>query len=105
MSRAPGPPRRRPPTFQPRFLAGMIYLVLFFLLYAGIAILPAMLEALGSLPPGPGELRPEEMEAARTVAREAASRTVLAIAFAGSLLTTVIGSYYRVLPGLRADRG
>jgi len=101
MPPAPTPPRRRPPTFQPRFVTGLLYLTGFFFLYAMIGVLPDLLEAAGSLPPGPEELTPAESERAREVARGAASRTVLAVAFAGSLLTTVVGSYYRVLPGLR----
>ena len=101
MAQAPLPPRRPPPAFQPRFLMGMIYLVGFFFLYAMIGVLPDLLAAVGTLGSGPDELTPAEIERAESVARDAANRTVLVVAFVGALLTTVVGSYYRVLPGLR----
>ena len=63
--------------------------------FALLLILPEMLEAAASLPPGANP----EVEGARIAQEAAASR--LLEAFLLTTVTLVIGAYYQVLPGLR----
>ena len=86
---------RRPPAFRPNFTLSILYLVVFFLLFAFALILPSMLEVLAEVPAGP-----EQEQVAYEVARQVA-RPRLLLAIALSIATVTIGSYYKVLPGLK----
>jgi hypothetical protein len=86
---------RRPPPFRPNVTLGLIYLAFFFLLFSLVLILPSLLEVLAAVPAGPAQ-----ETAAYEVAREVA-RPRLYIAFALSAATVLIGSYYKVLPGMK----
>lgn len=88
---------RPPPVFQPRFTVGLLYLCVFFFLYALLIVAPPLWEMWQSLPAGA-----EEDEEALARAGELARRTVqprLWIALAAALLSTGIGSYAGLLPG------
>ena len=89
-----GIPRRNPPPFRPRFTIGFFYLVVFFFLFAFLQILPDLI-ALLDRPPGP-----EQEEAALQAARSGTSPLASALL---ALIATSLGSYYRILPGIRAD--
>jgi hypothetical protein len=78
---------------RPRFTLGMFYLFAFFFLFCMILVGPALWEVLQSMPPGP-----EQEEAARVAAREAA-RGKLGIAFGLATLATGVGMYKGWLPG------
>ena len=86
---------RRPPAFRPHFTLGLIYLVVFFMLFAIVLILPSLLEVLARVPPGP-----EQEQAAYEIAREVA-RPRLYGAMALSVATVVLGTYYQILPGMK----
>jgi len=96
------PPEQRPPyyrkvgaSFQPRFTLGILYLFGFFFLYCLLLVAPSLLEVLDTVPTGP-----EQQEAAERVAREVIRpRLWLAVVLAAS--TTVLGSHFRLLPGMR----
>jgi len=92
---APLPPRRRPPPFRPSFTLALVYVAGFFVLYAVLLILPELLRVLADVPPGP-----EQQKIAEEVAREAA-RPRLAWAVAAALVSVGLGSYLRILPGLK----
>lgn len=99
---SPPPPRRTPrPVFRPRFTLSLLYLIAFFLLFGTLFALPDLLEAAGSLPPGPTRLTPEELEQAERVGRDALSRTQLAAALLAALAATALGARANLLPGLR----
>ncbi len=87
------PPSPAPPPFRPRFTIGLFYLVVFFFLFSFLQVLPGLIEVLSSMPPGPEQ----EREAAR-VARQSV-RPLASVAL--SLGATSLGSYFRVLPGMR----
>ena len=73
----------------------MVYLVGFFVLFTLLLILPELLRVLADVPPGP-----EQQKIAEQVARDAARpRIVYALVMALGALG--IGSYLRLLPGLR----
>jgi len=78
---------------RPRFTLMMLYLFAFFFLFCMILVGPALWHVLQSMPPGP-----EQEEAARVAAREAA-RGKLGIAFVLAVTATGIGVYQRWLPG------
>ncbi len=92
--RPPPRPRRSPPPFRPRFTLGILYLAVFFVLFSFLQVLPELIDLLGSVPPGP-----EQEEAAARVMQEGMNPL---ISLALSLAATSLGSYYKVLPGMRA---
>jgi len=93
---SPDPLRRRSsPTFQPRFTLSLAYLAFFFVFFCLVLILPELLELVESMPPGP-----ELQQAAKEAAREAV-RPRLPLALLLAVAATGLGSYFRVLPGLR----
>ena len=95
MSRPARP--RAAPVFQPRFTIGLLYLCLFFFLYALLIVAPPLWEMWESLPPGA-----EQDEEVLARAGELARRTLqsrLWIALAAALLSTGLGSYAGLLPG------
>ena len=87
------PPRRRPPTFRPRFTISVIYLVTFFFLFSFLQVLPDLLSVLSEMQPGPAQQREAER-----VAREGSSPLVSMVL---SLAATALGTYLKVLPGMR----
>jgi hypothetical protein len=88
------PKRRRPPAFRPRFTIGVFYLVVFFFLFSLLQVLPDLI-ALLEMPPGP-----EQEVAAREAAHQASDPLTASIL---SLIATSLGSFYRILPGMRVD--
>ena len=98
------PPRRSSrPVFRPRFTLSLLYLAFFFVLFGMLFALPDLLEGARALGPGPEELTPEELDRARETAREALRGGRLMIALGLAVIATGLGSYARVLPGLRGD--
>ena len=88
-------PRRKGPVFRPSFTLALLYLAGFFTLFMLILILPELLDVLTEVSPGP-----EQRQIAERVAREAARPRLLP----GLLLAlgaVGLGSYLRLLPGLR----
>jgi hypothetical protein len=90
----PTTPRRRAPSFRPAFTLSLLYVVIFFFVYALLMVLPQLLDLLSSMPPGP-----EQEQAAARVARES---THPLAAFLLSLATTALGVHFQLLPGMRA---
>ena len=78
---------------RPRFTLLLIYLFAFFFLFCLILVVPALFEVLQTLPPGP-----EQEEAARIAAQEAASGK-LGAAFLLATFATGVGLYKHWLPG------
>ena len=98
------PPRRSPrPVFRPRFTLTLLYLAFFFFLFGLLLALPELLEGARDLGPGPEELTPEELDSARETAREALRGGRLLVALALAVIATGLGSFARVLPGLREN--
>lgn len=95
--------RSRRPVFRPRFTLTLLYLAFFFVLFAMILALPDLLEGARNLGPGPKELTPEELARARDMTRDALQGGRLLVALALAVIATGLGSYARVLPGLRGD--
>ena len=96
-------PRSNRPVFRPRFTLSLLYLAFFFLLFGMLFALPDLLEGARALGPGPEELTPEELEQARDTAREALRGGRLMVALGLAVIVTGLGSYARVLPGLRGE--
>jgi hypothetical protein len=88
----PGPTRPTP-TFRPRFTIGIVYLVIFFVLFSFLQVLPSLLDLLAELPPGPAQEK-----AAERIMREGSSPLISLVL---SLAATSLGSYFQVLPGMR----
>ena len=98
------PPRRSGRSvFRPRFTLTILYLGFFLLLFGTLFALPDLLEGARSLGPGPEELTPEELARARNIGRDALSGGRLLVALGLAVIATGLGSYARVLPGLRGD--
>jgi hypothetical protein len=95
--------RSRRPVFRPRFTLTLLYLAFFFFLFGMIFALPDLLEGARNLGPGSEELTPEELARARDAARGALREGRLQVALALAVIVTGLGSYARVLPGLRGD--
>jgi UPF0716 family protein affecting phage T7 exclusion len=74
----------------------VLYLLFFFFAFGLLLVAPELLEILRDVPPGP-----EQQKLAQEAVHEAI-RPSLPVAGALALLTTALGSYYQVLPGLRA---
>ena len=81
---------------RPRFTLLLLYLFAFFFLFCLILVGPVLVEVLQTLPPGP-----EQEEAARIAAQEAASGK-LGVAFVLAIIATGVGIYKRWLPGTQA---
>lgn len=96
----PDPPyyRKTGTTMEPRFTLSILYLFGFFFVYCLVLVAPALLEVLRDVPTGPAQ-----EEAARAAAQEVI-RPRLWIAAAASTVTTLLGVYYRALPGFRNRR-
>jgi hypothetical protein len=72
-SSPPPLPRRRPPrtAFSPRYTLLLLYFFALVVLYGLLFALPALVEAYSTLPPGSGELTPDELAKASDAARTA----------------------------------
>lgn len=107
MSAPSRPPPRRPrppaPSFRPEFTLLILYFFAIFFAFALLLALPALLEALRSLPPGEGPLTEAERALAAEAARDAL-RGRIPYAVLGSLVVLAIGVWTRSLPGLRGRR-
>jgi len=84
--------------FEPRFTLSIFYLFGFFFFFCMLLVSPALLDVWRNVPPGPAQ-----EEAARTVAQEVV-RPRMWIAGVLTVVATVGGVYYRVLPGFRQRR-
>jgi hypothetical protein len=97
------PPYRRPPrgpAFSPRYTLLLLYFAALVVAYGVLFALPSLLEAYRALPPGSGELTPEELERAREAARTAlAGRVPLVVGAA--FVTLALAVWRSALPGLR----
>jgi hypothetical protein len=91
----------RTPIFRPRFTLVLLYVALFFLLYALLFALPDLIAGYRALPPEPGELTPEEMAHAQEIARQAVGGGKVLIALVASLATVGVGIWRGALPGVR----
>jgi hypothetical protein len=80
---------------RPSFTLALLYLGGFFLLFCMLLILPELRSVLDRVPPGP-----EQQRVAEQVAREAVKPRLLP-ALLLALAAVGIGSYWRLLPGLR----
>ena len=96
----PYPRRPRPASFSPRYTLLLLYFAAFVLGFGLLFALPALLEALRALPPGSGELTPEELARAQAAARAALAGRVPVVVVC-ALLALGLGLWRGVLPGLR----
>lgn len=98
-ARASRPPR--PPGFSPRFTLSLFYVAALLIVYGLLFALPDLLAGARSLPPGAGELAPEELARAQEIAREALQGRV-PYAFAAALATFGLLVWRGWLPGVRS---
>lgn len=87
--------RRRAPVFRPTFTLALLYLAGFFAVFVFLLVLPELLTVLRDVPPGPEQ----ERVAREMVQAVAAPRLPWAVALA--VAAVGLGSYLKVLPGLR----
>jgi hypothetical protein len=100
-SSPPPIPRRAPrATFSPRYTLLLFYFFALVVLYGLLFALPALVDAYRSLPPGTGDLTPEELATARETARTALSGRVY-YAVAAAAVTLGLGLWRNAIPGLR----
>ena len=90
-------PSRAPP-FRPRFTLTLLYLAGFFLLYALLLVAPDLAPLLGS---AGQELPPEELQARAQEVAQHAMRGKVLFALLASLATVGLGTWRRILPGMR----
>ena len=97
---ANAPLRRRTAPFRPAFTLLLFWFALFFFAFALLALLPDLVAAFRTLPPGEGPLTPEELARARDVAsRGIAGR--LGWVFGLAALATGSLAWSGWLPGVR----
>lgn len=89
--------------FRPRFTLMLLYLAFFFILFGLLFGLPDLVEEARHLGPGPDELTSEELAPAVATMREALAGGRLYVVLGLAVIATGLGSYARVLPGLRGD--
>lgn len=87
--------RRRAPAFRPSFTLALLYLAVFFGVYALLLAMPQMLAVLRDVAPGP-----EQEQIAREAVREA-FRPKVVWALLLAIATLGLGAWLQVLPGLR----
>ncbi len=87
--------RRRAPAFRPSFTLALLYLAVFFVVYALLLILPELLTVLRDVPPGPEQQQIAQETARRSFGPKAGYALGLALA------TIWAGARLQVLPGLR----
>ena len=103
VSSSPPPyPRRRPPRvpFSPRYTLLLLYFFVLVVLFGFLFALPALVDAYQQLPPGEGELTPEELAKASEAARAALSGRVWWTVGA-AVLTLSVALWRNALPGLK----
>lgn len=104
MEGPPRPPLRKPRTggaaFRPEFTLLLLYFFGLFLVFSLLLALPALLEALRTLPPGDGPLTPEERAIAAEAARDAL-RGRVPYAVIAAVVVLGLAVWTRSLPGLR----
>jgi hypothetical protein len=86
------------PVFRPAFTLLMLYFFAFFVFFAVLLALPALLEGMRTIPPA------TTLEAERAAGAEIAKRAVqgkLLYALLAAIVATGIGSYGRILPGVK----
>jgi hypothetical protein len=91
----------RAPVFRPRFTVVLLYVAVFFLIYAMLFALPDLLAGARALGPGPDELTAEELARAQETARRALTGGKVLIALVASLSTVGLGIWRGALPGVR----
>lgn len=96
-------PRPAPVTFRPQFTLVALYFFAFFLFFCLVLAMPALLEGLGSLPPGDGAITEQERELAAEITRDAL-RGKLPYALLATVAALALGLWTRALPGLRRPR-
>ena len=99
---SPPPYPRRPPrpTFSPRYTLLLLYFFVLVVLFGLFFALPALVDAYQQLPPGEGELTPEELAKATEAARAALTGKVWWTVGAATL-TLGVGLWRNALPGLK----
>ena len=86
------------PGFRPEFTLLLLYFFAFFLFFALLLTLPALLEGMRTLPPA------TSIEAERAAGAEIAQRAIhgkLGFALLATVVALGLGAYTRVLPGIR----
>jgi hypothetical protein len=97
---ANAPLRRRSTPFRPAFTLLLFWFALFFLAFALLALLPDLVAAFRALPPGEGQLTPEELARAKDVARRGIEGR-LGWVFGLAALVTGLLAWSGRLPGVR----
>ena len=103
---SPGPVRRRPVSFRPRFTLMILYFAFFFVFLSLLLILPDLVGVIREPDVGASGAQPspEEIQArASEVARRAMQGKVLP-AFGLSVVVTGVLTWYGRLPGMRGPR-
>jgi hypothetical protein len=95
-------PYRRPPraTFSPRYTLLLLYFFALVVLYGLLFALPALVDAYSQLPPGQGELTPEELAKASEAARTALTGRV-PWTIGAAALTLGFLLWRNAVPGMR----
>jgi hypothetical protein len=101
-SSSPPPYPRRPPRpgFSPRYTLLLLYFFVLVVLFGLLFALPALVDAYSQLPPGEGELTPEELAKASEAARAALTGRVWWTVGASALTLGAL-MWRNALPGLR----
>jgi hypothetical protein len=86
---------------RPEFTLYILYFFAFFLFFALLLALPALLDAMSTLPPT--ATIEEEREAGARIAKQAVAGR-LSWAFVAAVVTMGLAGYTKVLPGLRSGR-
>ena len=97
----PYPRPVRPSGFSPRFTLSLFYVAALVIGFCLLFALPELLAGARELPPGTGDLTPEELARAREIARSALQGR-LPYALAAALATFGLLVWRRWLPGVRA---
>ncbi len=89
----PPSPARGASRFRPQFTLTLLYVFAFTVIYGVAFVAPSLWEVWRTMPPGPAQ---------QDAARDAAHAAVhLRLALLAAIATTALGSWARVLPGLR----
>lgn len=87
----------RPLPFRPRFTLMLLYLAAFFLLYAFLLVVPGLAPLMSEA----GNAPPEELQARAQEAAQHAMRGKAFFALLAALATVGLGTWRRILPGMR----
>ena len=91
----------RPLPFRPRCTLTLLYVAVFFFVYARLFALPDLIGELRQLEPGSGPLTPEELERAKQVSQQALSGGKVLLSLLAALATAGLGIWRHALPGVR----